>query len=140
MTWVASIYESNIFKRKSQHAWSTCLTTCLIFLIKLDMASQTLKLPEMDLSQFCTQSIFGNNGTYIYCVLEWNWRASTMVGACVKFFFKSLELLHYLKNELFSWSKSFYKSFSKKVGLSIRVPYWFIDKNMQHYKFQQTGY
>ena len=42
------------------------LTTCLSFLIKQDMASQTLQLPEMNLSQFCTQSIFGNNGTYIY--------------------------------------------------------------------------
>ena len=29
-------------------------------------------LPEMNLSQLCTQSIFGNNGTYIYCVLEGN--------------------------------------------------------------------
>ena len=47
------------------------LTTSLIFLIKLDMASQTLQLPEINLSQFCSQSIFGNNGTYIYCVLEW---------------------------------------------------------------------
>ena len=68
-----------------------CLKTCLSFLIKLDMALQTLQLPEMNLSQFCTQSIFGNNGTYIYCVLEWNWRLSTMVGACVKKIFKSLE-------------------------------------------------
>ena len=34
---------------------------------------------------------FGNNGTYIYCVLEWNWRPSTIVGACVKNLFKSLE-------------------------------------------------
>ena len=29
---------------------------------------------------------FGNKSTYIYCVIEWNWRPSTMVGACVKFF------------------------------------------------------
>ena len=48
------------------------LTTCLSFLTKLDMVSQTLQLPEMNLSQFCTHNIFGNNGTYIYCVLEWN--------------------------------------------------------------------
>ena len=67
----------------------------------------------MNLSQFCTQSIFGNNGTYICCVLEWNWRPSTMVGACAKIFLKSLEWLHYLNNKLFSWSKSFYK---KKLG------------------------
>ena len=32
-----------------------------------------------------TQSIFEHNGTHIYCVLEWNWRPSTMVGACVNF-------------------------------------------------------
>ena len=32
---------------------------------------------------------FGNNGTYIYCVLECKWRPSTMVGACVKNFSKS---------------------------------------------------
>ena len=48
------------------------LTTFLSFLIKLDMALQTLQLPEMSLSQFCPQSIFGNNGAYISCVLEWN--------------------------------------------------------------------
>ena len=66
------------------------LTTYLSFLIKLDMGSQTLLFPEMNLSQFCTQTIFGNNGTYIYCLLQWNWKPSTMVGACVKFFFKSL--------------------------------------------------
>ena len=30
---------------------------------------------------------FGNNGTYIYCVLEWNWKSSTMAGAYVKKFF-----------------------------------------------------
>ena len=41
----------------------------------------------MNLSQFCNQSIFGNNGTYIYCVLEWNWNLRlTMVGACVNDF------------------------------------------------------
>ena len=34
------------------------------------------------------QSFFGNNGTYIYCVLEWNWRPSTMIGACVKIFLR----------------------------------------------------
>ena len=68
------------------------LTTCLSSLIKLDMASQTLWLSEMNLSQFCTESIFENNGTYIYCVLEWNWRSSTMIEACVKKnFFKGLE-------------------------------------------------
>ena len=44
------------------------LITCLRFLIKLDMASQTLKFPEINLSQFCTDGI--GNGTYIYCVLE----------------------------------------------------------------------
>ena len=33
----------------------------------------------------------GSIGTYIYCVLEWNWRLSTMVGAYVKKIFKSLE-------------------------------------------------
>ena len=49
-----------------------CSTTCLSFLIILN--------------QFCTQSSFGNNGTYIYCVLEWNWKLSIMIGACVKFF------------------------------------------------------
>ena len=38
----------------------------------------------MNLSQICTQSIFGNNGTYIYCVLEQNWSPSTMVGVCVE--------------------------------------------------------
>ena len=48
------------------------LTTFLSFLIKLDMALQTLQLPEVNFSQFCTQNILGNNGTYIYCVLEWN--------------------------------------------------------------------
>ena len=90
----------------------------------------------MNLSQFYTQSIFGNNGTYVYCVLEWNWRPSTMIGACVKNIFKSLELLHYLKNELFNWFNSFYKPFSKKFGLSIWVLYWFIDTNVQRYKFQ----
>ena len=66
------------------------LRTCLSFLIKLDMASQTLRLPEMNLSQFFTQSIFGNDGTYIYCVLKWNWRPYTMVGACVKKIFLSV--------------------------------------------------
>ena len=40
---------------------------------------------------------FGNNSTYIYCVLEWNWRPFIMVGACA-IFLKSLEKLHYLKN------------------------------------------
>ena len=60
------------------------LTTYLSFLEKLDMAKQTFSLPEMNLSQFCTQGIFGNKGTYIYCVLEWNVRPSIMVGACVK--------------------------------------------------------
>ena len=34
---------------------------------------------------------FGNNGTYIYCVLEWNWRPSAMFGACVKKILKSLD-------------------------------------------------
>ena len=35
-----------------------------------------------ELSQFCTQSIFKNNekNTYIYCVLEWNLRPSTMLA------------------------------------------------------------
>ena len=66
------------------------LTTCLSFLIKLDMALQTLQLPEMSLSQFCNQSIFGNNGAYVYCVLEWNWRSAIIVGPWV-IFFKDLE-------------------------------------------------
>ena len=35
------------------------LTTCLSFLIKPDMALQTLQLHEMNLRQFFTQSIFG---------------------------------------------------------------------------------
>ena len=47
---------------------------------------------DVNLSQFCTQSIFGNNGTYIYCVLEWNWRPFTMVGACVKNFFEEFRV------------------------------------------------
>ena len=34
------------------------------------------------------QIIFGNNGTSIYCALEWNWRPSIMVGADVKFFLR----------------------------------------------------
>ena len=29
---------------------------------------------------------FGSNSTYIYCELEWSWRTSTMVGACVDCF------------------------------------------------------
>ena len=37
-------------------------------------------------------------------------------------------------------SKAFYKPCSKKFGLSIWMPYWFIDTNTQHYKFQQPGY
>ena len=53
---------------------------------KLDMASQALQLPEMNLSQFCPQSIFGNN---VYCMLEWNLRP--LVGAFVNNFFRSLE-------------------------------------------------
>ena len=80
---VGSFYKSNIFMLKSQTWWWIfTFTACLSFLIKLDMASSTL--PEMNLSQFYTQRVFGNNGTYIYYVLEWNWSPSIMVGACVK--------------------------------------------------------
>ena len=60
-------------------------------LIKLDVASLTLQFLEMSLSQFCTKSVFGANVTYIYCVLEWNRRPSTMAVACIKYFFRSLE-------------------------------------------------
>ena len=38
-----------------------------------------------------TEFFLGNKGSYIYCLLEWNWRPSTIVGACVKYFFWSLE-------------------------------------------------
>ena len=85
----------------------------------------------MNLSQFCTHSIFGNNGTYIYCVLEWNWRPCTMVGACVKNVFKSLEYVIWKMN--FSAGLSLCtKACSEKFGLSTWVPYWFIDTNIQH--------
>ena len=79
------------------------LTTRLRFLIKMNMASSTLHLPEMNLSQ----CFFGNSGTYVYCILEWNWRPSIMVGACVKIFLKSLENLDWIKNEILNWSKVF---------------------------------
>ena len=46
----------------------------------------------MNLSQFCTQGILENNGTYIYCVPEWNWWPSTIVGACAKIFLKSFRV------------------------------------------------
>ena len=119
------------------------LIICLRFLIKLEMASQTLSLPEMNLSQCCTQSFFGNNGKNIYCVLEWNWRPSTMVGACVKNF-KNLEYVNYLKNELLSWSKVFLQTLFQKIwaqsmgahtNLSIRKYLW-----VRYCKFQQPGY
>ena len=103
------------------------------------MASLTLQLPKMNLWNFFTQSVFGNNGTYIYCVLDWDWRRSATIGACVNFF-RSLDLLHYLENELLSWSKSFCKPCSEKFGLSVWMPYWFIYMNIQHCKFQQPGY
>ena len=80
---------------------------------------------------------WGNKGNYIYCVLEWNWRLSTMVGACVKYFFWSLEWLRYVKTQLLSWLKTVYKPCSKKSGLSIWVPHWFINMNIQHCKFQE---
>ena len=50
------------------------LTTCLRFLIKLKMASQALKLPEMNLSQFCTLLFLGiistvcKSGTEVPCL------------------------------------------------------------------------
>ena len=35
------------------------------------------------------QEFFGQNGTYIYWVLEWNWRSSTMVGGSIKNLFRT---------------------------------------------------
>ena len=68
------------------------LTACLRFLIKLKKALQTLKQPEMNLSQCCTKSFFENNGTYIYYLLCARLEIKALqVAACVKNYFKSSE-------------------------------------------------
>ena len=65
------------------------LTSCLSFLKKLDLVDIVVAWDEF--KRVLHPEYFWNNGTYIYCVLEWNWRPFSMVGACVKVFFKSLE-------------------------------------------------
>ena len=47
------------------------LKTCMRFLIKLDMASQPLYCLRGIYTSVAPRVSFGNNGTYIYCVLEW---------------------------------------------------------------------
>ena len=73
------------------------LTASLKSLIKLNITSQTLLLSEMNLSQCCTQNFSWAYDTFMYRVLGWNDRPSTMVRTCVNFFFKSLEYLDRLK-------------------------------------------
>ena len=107
------------------------LTACLRFLIELDIAWQTLKFSETNLSQCCTQSFFGRNGTYIYCVLECNWRPSTMVGACVKNFFKSLGYLDWLKKWTSPLVYGLFTNLVLKHSSSIfGCPYWFNGTNI----------
>ena len=73
------------------------LTECLTFLIKLHMASQNLK-------QFCTQSIFGHNGTEV---------PPPWLGP-VSFF--SLRV-----QSISVGLRSFYKPCSKKFGVNVWV-------------------
>ena len=86
---------------------------------------------------------FGINGTYIYCVVEWNRKPSTMVGACHKFF-KSLEWPHYLKMKFSAGLRSLYKNCYQKIvkfaqylgnhtDLTIWIYLW-----LRHRKFQQA--
>ena len=94
----------------------------------------------MNLRQFCTQSIFGNNGTYTYCVLEWNWSPSAMVEACVKNDFKGFRVTTFTKINFSAGLSLFHKPCPKKFRLSIWVSYWFMDTNIQHFKVQRHGY
>ena len=86
--WRVSICESNIFMLKYQILWWIFTVACLRFFVKVDMASQTLYLSEMNLRHCCTRSFFDHNGTYTYCALKWDWRCSTMTWP--KTIFKSL--------------------------------------------------
>ena len=67
-------------------------------------------------------------------MLEWKWRPSPWLWLVSNIF------LEFRVTTLFkklTWCKTFYKPCSKTSGLSIYVPYWFVNMNIRHCKLQQ---
>ena len=73
-------------------------------------------------NRFHTQSFFGHTGTYICCVLEWNWRGPTMVLGALRKLFRIQSILLGLKYTSQSGLMAFDKSCSKTFGFIIWAP------------------
>ena len=127
----------NIFRFKSQTWWYIFILQHAEVLNKTEHGLTEIIIVWNKFKPVLHPRLWGNNVTYTYCLLEWNWRPSTMVGACVKKFLKSLTMLSKKWTQL--------NLVLKNLGSVFGFPCWFIDTNIPigkvwHCKFQQPGY
>ena len=127
----------NIFRFKSQTWWYIFILQHAEVLNKTEHGLTEIIIVWNKFKPVLHPKLWGNNVTYTYCLLEWNWRPSTMVGACVKRFLKSLTMLSKKWTQL--------NFVLKNLGSVFGFPCWFIDTNIPigkvwHCKFQQPGY
>ena len=67
-------------KNKKNNIWKIRI---LLWFTQPEIISGQLKCPLC-----CTESFFGHTGTFIFCALEWNWWAPTIVAGTVRKSFK----------------------------------------------------